>query len=122
LHDVRTDIQSVSEVVREAAAICDPDGHDDVVNSLRARFEDDDRPALGVDDLQGELRGMLEGVDPEGDSPAAQMTAAVATFLAASPAEADRGDAALRHAAKVWFGDDPPEPVRDWLRDQGVEV
>ena len=119
---MRTDIQTVSEVVREAASICDPEGHDDVVNSLFARFEDDDRPALGVDDLRGELEGMLEGVDPEGDSPAAQMTAAGAAFLATSPAEADRGDAALRHAAKMWFGDDPPEPVQDWLRDQGVEV
>jgi hypothetical protein len=122
LHDVRTDIQTVSEVVREAAAICDPEGHDDVVNSLFARFEDDDRPALRVDDLRGELEGMLEGVDPEGDSPAAQMTAAMALFLSTSPAEADRGDAALRHAAKTWFGDDPPEPVADWLRDRGVEV
>jgi hypothetical protein len=122
LHVVRTDIQTVSEVVREAASICDPEGHDDAVNSLFARFEDDDRPALGVEDLRGELEGMLEGVDPEGDSPAAQMTAAVATFLATSPAEADRGDAALRHAAKMWFGDDTPQPVEDWLRGRGVEV
>ena len=119
---MRTDIQTVSEVVREAAAITDPDGHDDAVNSLFARFEDDDRPALGVEDLRGELAGMLEGVDPEGDSPAAQVTAAVALFLSTSPAEADRPEAALREGTKTWFGDHPPEPVRDWLRDNGVDV
>ena len=77
---MRTDIQTVAEVVREAAAICDADGHDDVVNSLYVRFEDDDRPALGVEDLRGELEGMLEVVDPEGDSSEAAMTAAVALF------------------------------------------
>ena len=119
---MRTDIQTVSEVVREAAATCDPAGHDDAVSSLVARYEDDDRPALGVDDLRGELKGMLEGLDPEGDSTAAGMTAAVATFIATSPAEAGDRETVLRHAARMWFGEDAPEPVRAWLRGQGAET
>jgi hypothetical protein len=119
---LKTDIQTVSEVVREAAATCDPDGRDDAVNSLVARFEDDDRPAPGVDDLRGELKGMLEGLDPEGDSTAAEMTAAVATFISTSPADAGDREGVLSHAGRMWFGDDPPEPVRAWLRDRGVEL
>ena len=120
---MKTDVQPVSELIHEAARICDPDGHDDVVRSLLVAFEDDDRPALGVEDFAGELRGTLHGVDPEGDSPAGVMTAAVAAFLATQPEQADRPEATLRHAAKLWFSEDhPPQQVAGWLTEQGVET
>ena len=49
--------------------MCDPASADDAVTAFVIAFEDDDRPAPGVDDLEGELRGTLRGVDAEGDSP-----------------------------------------------------
>ena len=119
---METDIKTVSELVRHAAAICDPDGQDDVVASIYTRFEDDDRPAFGVDDLRGELRGMLDGVDPEGDSATAAMTAAVATFLATQPGQADKPEVAMREGARLFWQGEPPEPIRDWLADEGVEL
>jgi hypothetical protein len=119
---VRTDIQPVSELVREAAAVCDPASADDAVTAFVIAFEDDDRPALGVEDFAGELRGTLEGIDPEGDSPAAAMTAALASFFATQPQHIEKPDPPLANAARAWFHRDPPEPVADWLRDHGADV
>ena len=77
-------------------------------------------PGLG-DALAEELRTTAEGLDPEGDSGAVEMTAAVASFLATKPRGGDDRVDTLRVAARVAWGDQPPVSVRAWLADHGVE-
>jgi hypothetical protein len=119
---MQTDTPTVFEVVHEAAGMTDPDGHDDAIASLLRAFEDDDRPARGVEDIADVLGSTVRGVDPEGDSPGARVTAAVATFLATSPEGGDDRESTIRVAVRTAYGDEVPEPVVDWLRDEGVAL
>jgi hypothetical protein len=117
-----TDVQTVSQVVRRAVALCDPDGQDAIAPELQEVFEDDDRPAPGLGgSLADELRSTVRGLDPEGDSAAAAMAAAVAIFLATQPKGGDDPAHTLREAARIEWGDDPAQNVRDWLADHGTE-
>jgi hypothetical protein len=113
---------TVSEVVREAAAIADPAGEDGAITAFFASFEDDDRPATAVEGLEGVLLGTARGIDPDGDDPAALATAAAAVWLATNPSQADNGKHVLREAARLVFDGSPPEPVAEWLAARGVEV
>jgi hypothetical protein len=118
----RETIPTVSEVVREAAAITDPDGSDDAITAFFESFEDDDRPTTAVEDLGGVLLSTARGIDPEGDDPAALATAAAAFWLATNPGQADNGDHVLREGARLAFDGSPPERVYEWLQARGVEV
>ena len=117
----RTTIPTVSQVVRDAAAICDPDGVEAAVTALFEAFEDDDRPATAAEDLAGELLRTADAIDPEGDDPAVRAAAACATWLATNPDQADAHEHVLREASRLVFNGDPPEPVAEWLRDRGVD-
>lgn len=112
-------ILTVSEIVRDAAAVCDPDGTATAVTALYEAFEDDDRPATAVEDLRGELFSSVEGIDPDGDEPAAAATAATALWLATNPSQAGSGDHALREGVRLAFEGEPPEPVAAWLAERG---
>ena len=116
----RQGIPTVGEAVGKAAGVCDPGGADWAVTALVESFEDDDRPATAVEDLVGELGSTVGGVDPEGDSPAAAMTAAVAVWLATNVDQADDRERVLREAARLGFGDDAPPSVTQWLEAEGV--
>jgi hypothetical protein len=118
----RETIPTISEVVREAAAIVDPDGSDDAITAFFTSFEDDDRPTTAAEDLRGELFSTVEGVDPEGDDPAALAAAAAAFWLATNPSQADNGDHVLREGSRLAFEGSPPEPLADWLAARGVEL
>ena len=119
---MQTDTPTVSEVVHEAVGLTDPDGHDDAIASILTAFEDDDRPARGVEDIAEVMGSTARGVDPEGDSPGARVTAAVATFLATQPEGGDDRHSTLRVAVRTAYGDAVPEPVVEWLREEGVEL
>jgi hypothetical protein len=118
----RETIPTISEVVREAAAIVDPEGADTAVTGLFESFEDDDRPTTAAEDLQGELLSTVRGIDPEGDNPAALGAAAAAFWLATNPSQADNGDHVLREGVRLVFEGAPPDPLADWLADRGVEL
>lgn len=118
----RETIPTISEVVREAAAICDPEGIDTAVTGLFESFEDDDRPTTAAEDLQGELLSTVRGIDPEGDDPAALAAAAAAVWLATNPGQADNGDHVLREGTRLVFEGNPPEPLSEWLAARGVEL
>lgn len=118
----RETIPTISEVVREAAAICDPEGTDTAVTGLFESFEDDDRPATAAEDLQGELLSSVRGIDPEGDNPAALAAAAAAVWLATNPGQADNGDHVLREGTRLVFAGEPPEPLVEWLEARSVET
>jgi hypothetical protein len=118
----RTGIPTVSEAVSAAVALCDPAGHDDGVLAMLEAFEDDTRPATSVEDLAGELGSTAGGIDPEGDSPAIEMTAAAAFWLATNIDAAHDRERALREAARLAYGGNVPGQVESWLAAQGITV
>lgn len=117
-----TDVRTVSDVVRRAVALVDREGKDQLAPELQLVYEDDDRPATGLgDEFRDELRGTVEGIDPEGDSGAIAIAAAVASFLATQPEGGSDDRATIKEAVRVEWGDNPPDQVRRWLTDHGVE-
>jgi hypothetical protein len=117
-------IQSVSEVVREAAAITDPDGADGAIAALAEIYEDDDRPSTAVEDLLGTLLATAEGIDLEGDEGGVEVTAAAAAWLAHNPAQANghERDHVLREGARIAYSGKPPEQVGAWLEGRGIKA
>ncbi|HEY1855628.1 MAG TPA: hypothetical protein VGG40_13675 [Solirubrobacterales bacterium] len=117
-------IQPVSAVVREAAAITDPDGADDAITALVEIYEDDDRPSTAVEDLLGTLLATAEGIDLEGDDGGVEVTAAAAAWLAHNPAEAKghERDHVVREAVRIGYKGKPTGAVEDWLESRGTKT
>src|SRR4029077_2969142 len=95
---------SVSDVVRRAVEICDPDDVDQALGDLEEQFEDDDEPITAVENIDERLAIALEGTDYEGETPAVAVASAVARYLAEHPGEADGGANAentIRHAVEA---------------------
>jgi hypothetical protein len=117
-------IYPVSEVVREAAAITDPNGSDDAITALVEIYEDDDRPSTAVEDLLGTLLATAEGIDLEGDDGGVEVTAAAAAWLAHNPAQASghERDHVVREAVRMAYKGKPPEAVEAWLEGRGIRA
>jgi hypothetical protein len=109
---------TVSDLVRQAAAIVDPQGEDPAVVELADRFGDDDEPVRGVlDDLEERLAW---GAD---EDPPIVMAQALVLYLGHRTDEYDDDpDELLRLAARAEFDGDPPDTVVAWLSDRGVEL
>jgi hypothetical protein len=115
----------VSEVVREATAITDPEGVVTAAAALYDGFEDDDRPVTAAGRLTGELLGTVRAIDPEEDEPAAWAAVAAAVWLATHPRMIDNGDRrelVLREGVRLVFEAKPPAALAAWLEERGVEV
>jgi hypothetical protein len=107
---------SVSDVVRRAVEICDPDDVDQTLGRLEEQFEDDDEPVTAVENLEERLAIALEGTDNEGDNPAVAVASAVVLRLAAHPDQLDRDpEHVIRRAVEAQWHGDPPDFVADWL-------
>ena len=117
-------IYPVSEVVREAAAITDPNGADGAITALVEIYEDDDRPSTAVEDLLGTLLATAEGIDLEGDDGGVELTAAAAAWLAHNPRQANghERDHVIREAVRMAFKGKPPPAVEQWLESRGVSA
>jgi len=118
----RETIPTISEAVREATAIADPNGTETAVTALYDGFEDDDRPATAAEDLEEELFETVRAIDPEEDEPAAWAAAAAAVWLATNPGQADNGDHVLREGVRLAFEGKPPESLSEWLAARGVSL
>ncbi len=108
---------TLSDLVRRACEIVDPDDEDGVVGDFEARFEDADEPVTAFDNLE-------ERIGFGGDEdPAVVMAQAVVLYLAHRRDEVgdDDGDI-LSLAARAEFKGNPPQSVQDWLADRGVRV
>ncbi len=107
----------LSELVRRASGIVDPDDGDAVVAEFEERFEDADEPVTGIENLEERI-GF--GAD---EDPAVVMAQAVVLYLAHRRDEIgdDDGDI-LSLAARAEFKGNPPQSVQDWLADRGVRV
>src|ERR1700759_1840809 len=76
---------TVSEAVRDGAAIVDPGDSDGAITALYEIYEDDDRPVTAVADLAGPRVATPEGIDPEGDAGAVLAAAAAAAWIGMHP-------------------------------------
>jgi hypothetical protein len=114
---------TLAQLVHRAGEITDPDGADDDVTQLMLRFEDADWPVSGIlDSIEQRMAEAAGTLDPQEDSPALQMTTAVAVYLAhrRDHLEDDPVDV-LRLAARAEFDGSPPAHVANWLDMVGVE-
>ena len=116
---------TVSEAVRDAAAIVDPGDSDDAIMALYEIYEDDDRPVTAVEDLVGTLVATAEGIDPEGDDGAVLATAAAAAWLGMHPHDRNEdheADHVLREGVRVAFANKVPPQVENYLAGRGVSL
>jgi hypothetical protein len=108
---------TLSDLTRRAAAIVDPGGDDPAVAELVTRFEDDDEPVRGIlDELEERLAW---GAD---EDPPIVMAQALVLYLAHRLDEYDDDDEELlRLAARSESEGHPPERIRAWLAERGVD-
>jgi hypothetical protein len=125
IRSVEPKTPTVSDLVRRAVEVCDPEDRDADLGHFEEQLEDDDAPVTAVQNLEERLALAAEGADYEIDNPAVSVATAVVLYLASKGGRAsyDRDPHELmRLAARaVWHGD-PPSDVADWLADRGVEV
>lgn len=111
------------EVAKRAIEISDPEAEDSRLGDLLAQFEDADEPVTAIQNLEERVAIALEGVDVEIEDPAVSMAAATILYLAHRRDELDdQPEKVLRLAARAEWRGDPPETVRDWLAERGVQV
>ncbi len=111
------------EISKRAVEICDPTDADQRLDDLLAQFEDADEPVTAIQNLEERLAIAVEGVDVEVEDPAVSMAVATILYLAHRRDELGaEPHKILRLAARAEWKGDPPEAVRDWLVDRGVEL
>jgi hypothetical protein len=114
---------TLAEVIRRAVDVCDPHGGNDASAELERRFEDRDEPITALADVDTEIHEAAGAVDPELEDPVVAMVVAVAVHLAFRRSELDLdGDELLVQAARSQYDGKPPEHVRAWLSERGVEA
>ena len=121
-----TDPQPVTlaQAVHRAVVAVDPEGHAGL-DDLMERFEDDDEPldSTGAEIAAQRIAEEAGALDPQGEDPAVQLAAAVATYLAFRRDEIDEAPGELLTlAARAEFDGHPPADVRALLADRGVEL
>ena len=114
---------TLAQLVNRASEITDPDGADEDVLELTQRFEDADWPVSGIlDGIEQRMAEAAGTLDPQEDSPALQMTVAVAVYLAHRRDEVDEEPHdILRMAARAEYDGQPPAGIASWLDELGVE-
>lgn len=108
---------TVSDVVRRAVEICDPDDDDPALGRLEEQLEDDDEPVTAVENIEERLALALEGTDYDVENPAVAVAGAIVLHLAAHPSDMESGDdeGILERAVRAQWRGDTPEYVQEWL-------
>lgn len=110
------------EVVQRAVDVVDPSGEFGVGDILE-KVEDADEPITAHENVDQDLAELKGRFDPQDEDPAVMMTFAVATYLAFRRDEMDDDPASiLRLAARAEYNGNPPDNLRAWLDEQGVEI
>lgn len=113
---------SLFQVVHRAVEVADPSGGYGVGDLLQY-VEDSDEPITAHADVETELAELKGRVDPQDEDPAVMMAIAAATYLAFRRDELDDDpDDILRLAARAEYDGNPPDNVRAWLEERGLEV
>jgi hypothetical protein len=106
---------TLSQLVRRAVNIVDPDDEDGVVGEFELRFEDADEPVTGIENLEERINF---GAD---EDPAVVMAQAVVLYLAHRRDEVgDDDEEIMTLAAQAEFNGNPPQSVTDWLTGRGM--
>jgi hypothetical protein len=114
---------TLSEVVRRATEIVDPNGVDDDVTHFYTQLEDDDRPITTVQNLEERLAFAQEGLETDADNPAIDIAVATVLYLAHRRDELeDDAEDVLRLTARAEWKGHPPAAVQNWLEERGVTV
>ncbi len=114
---------TLADAVQRAVEAADPTAESASAADLLARFEDRDEPIAGLQDVDGKLAEEFGALDPQEEDPLVQMVRATTVYLAFKrPQVAAGDDQLLRLAARAEYSGDPPEPVRSWLAERGVEL
>jgi hypothetical protein len=66
----------VSDVVRRAVELCDPEGVDETLGRLEEQFEDDDEPITAVENLEERVAIAVDGADYDAENPAVAVASA----------------------------------------------
>ena len=115
---------TLSEVVRRAVEIVDPEGISGDVERYFLHFEDRDEPISAIEDIQAEAfdaATRMAAEDPV--DPSVTMAAAVTTYLGFRRDQVDDDDLdILTLAARAEFHGNPPPEIANWLDERGVEA
>ncbi|MEA2268049.1 MAG: hypothetical protein QOD55_1259 [Solirubrobacteraceae bacterium] len=115
---------TLAQVVHRAVQVVDPDGTEGL-DDLLVRFEDADEPlsSAAADSAAQRIAEGVGALDPQVEDGAVQMAGAVATYLAFRRDEVGEAPGALLDlAARAEFAGKPPDVVRSWLADNGIEL
>jgi hypothetical protein len=114
---------TLSEVVRRAVEIIEPDAVTGDLERFWLEFEDRDEPISAVEDLEAvAFDAVRQGAEDPVD-PSVWMAAAVTTYLGFRRDEVDDDDIEiLRLAARAEYHGNPPPEVANWLEERGVDV
>lgn len=115
---------TLSQVVRRAAEIVDPDDDDAIIGDYERVFEDADEPVSGVlDDLEERVGTVLADLDPAVANGSLSMAGALTIYLSFRRDELRGDDAELiRLATRAEWEGRPPAAVADWLAERGLAV
>ena len=113
---------TLAQAVHRAVLASDPTGESSSAAEVLARFEDRDEPIAGLEEVDSRLAEEFGALDPQEEDPVVQMIRATTLYLAFKrPEVAASDEELLRLAARAEYAGDPPEPVRSWLSERGVE-
>ena len=114
---------TLADAVHRAAHAVDPRAESAGAADAIVRFEDRDEPIAALSDADGRLAEEFGALDPQQEDPVVQMIHAVTVYLAFKRGEArnDDDDELVRLAARAEYAGNPPEPVRGWLAERGIE-
>jgi hypothetical protein len=114
---------TLAQAIHRAAEVVDPEGADQDVVDLLARFEDADEPIAGIEDPELRIAEATGVIDPQEESGPVQVARAVATYLAFRRDEVtEDADELVRLAVRAEYDGHPPEPVAEWLKLNDIEV
>ena len=114
---------TLSEVVRRAVEICEPDGLSGDMERFMLEFEDRDEPISSVEDLPGEMNTALERGAEGVVDPGLRMAAAITTYLGFRRDQITDDDVEImRLAARAEWEGHVPDDVARWLAEQGVTL
>jgi hypothetical protein len=114
---------TLSEVVRRAVEIVDPDDVDPAAGRFEEAFEDADEPVRALDDVESRVATVLADLDPGVENGTLSMAGAITTYLSYRRDELNaHPDALLRLAARAEWEADPPDVVSDWLAERGIKL
>lgn len=114
---------TVAEVARHAIDAVDPARESALVSELERQLEDRDEPIRAVGDIERLMDEQRRALDPEGDDPLLAVATAAITYVGFRRDEAEaEPEELIRLAVRAEFDAHPPEPVRVWLEQRGIEV